>query len=284
MAPHPNAITLLGAGTQGSRLAYMWSRLGRPVYLVDKDLDQLSKASDTIEELRNKETSPYKRGPVHGLTIAELDKALRESWLVIECTPENLKCKRSVIQQLDSQADPDTIIASNSSSHSITEVCEGMGFKANDRFVNLHSFWPPETQVLEIMGTDKTRPDIIPLLMNESREHGFLPFHVRKDSMGYIFNRIWAAIKRETLMVLDEGIATPQEVDEMYKAVLHAPKGPCEQMDVAGLDVILAIEEHYAQARSGIPDGPRKYLRDIVDRGDLGVKTGAGFFDYSANA
>lgn len=81
-------------------------------------------------------------------------------------------------------------------------------------------------------------------------------------------------------MVLEEGIATPEEVDQMYKAVLHTPKGPCEQMDVAGLDVILAIEEHYAEVRSGIPDGPRKYLREIVDRGHLGVKTGTGFFDY----
>ncbi|PYI34826.1 3-hydroxyacyl-CoA dehydrogenase [Aspergillus indologenus CBS 114.80] len=277
----PNAVTLLGAGTQGSRLAYMWSRLGRPVYIVDKNSNQLSQASSTIEKLRRKESSPSEHGPIIELIAADLDKALRESWLVIECVPENLDCKRSIIKQLDNQADPDIIIASNSSSYSITEVCDGLEFNADDRFVNLHSFWPPETRVLEIMGTDKTRPEIIPRLMDESREHGFQPFHVRKSSTGYIFNRIWAAIKRETLMVLEEGIATPEEVDQMYKAVLHTPKGPCEQMDVAGLDVILAIEEHYAEVRSGIPDGPRKYLREIVDRGDLGVKTGAGFFDYN---
>ncbi|RAH74247.1 3-hydroxyacyl-CoA dehydrogenase family protein [Aspergillus aculeatinus CBS 121060] len=276
-----NAVTLLGAGTQGSRLAYMWSRLGRPVYIVDKNSNQLSQASSTIEKLRRKESSPSEHGPIIELIAADLDKALRESWLVIECVPENLDCKRSIIKQLDNQADPDIIIASNSSSYSITEVCDGLEFKADDRFVNLHSFWPPETRVLEIMGTDKTRPDIIPRLMDESREHGFQPFHVRKSSTGYIFNRIWAAIKRETLMVLEEGIATPEEVDQMYKAVLHTPKGPCEQMDVAGLDVILAIEEHYAEVRSGIPDGPRKYLREIVDRGHLGVKTGTGFFDYN---
>ncbi|RAK80659.1 3-hydroxyacyl-CoA dehydrogenase family protein [Aspergillus fijiensis CBS 313.89] len=275
-----NAVTLLGAGTQGSRLAYMWSRLGRPVYIVDKNSNQLSQASSTIEKLRRKESSPSEHGPIIELIAADLDKALRESWLVIECVPENLDCKRSIIKQLDNQADPDIIIASNSSSYSITEACDGLEFKADDRFVNLHSFWPPETRVLEIMGTDKTRPDIIPRLMDESREHGFQPFHVRKSSTGYIFNRIWAAIKRETLMVLEEGIATPEEVDQMYKAVLHTPKGPCEQMDVAGLDVILAIEEHYAEVRSGIPDGPRKYLREIVDRGHLGVKTGTGFFDY----
>ncbi|OJK03831.1 hypothetical protein ASPACDRAFT_111930 [Aspergillus aculeatus ATCC 16872] len=273
-----NAVTLLGAGTQGSRLAYMWSRLGRPVYIVDKDSNQLSQASSSIEELRRKESSPSEHGPIIELIAADLDKALHESWLVIECVPEDLDCKRSIIKQLDNQADPDIIIASNSSSYSITEVCDGLEFRADDRFVNLHSFWPPETRVLEIMGTDKTRPDIIPRLMDESREHGFQPFHVRKASTGYIFNRIWAAIKRETLMVLEEGIATPEEVDQMYKAVLQTPKGPCEQMDVAGLDVILAIEEHYAEVRSGIPDGPRKYLREIVDRGHLGVKTGTGFF------
>ncbi|PYH47421.1 3-hydroxyacyl-CoA dehydrogenase family protein [Aspergillus saccharolyticus JOP 1030-1] len=275
-----NAVTLLGAGTQGSRLAYMWARQGTPVYIVDKESSHLSQAFDFIEELRRKESPPEKQGPITQLVVADLDRALCDSWLVIECLPENLDLKRSIIQQLDDQADPEIIIASNSSSHSIIEVCEGLDFKADDRFVNLHSFWPPETQVLEVMGTDKTRPEIIPLLMDEARKHGFQPFHVRKPSTGYIFNRIWAAIKRETLMVLEEGVATPEEVDQMYKAVLQTPKGPCEQMDVAGLDVILAIEEHYAQIRSGIPEGPRKYLREMVDRGDLGVKTGSGIFDY----
>lgn len=96
-----------------------------------------------------------------------------------------------------------------------------------------------------------------------------------------IMYSIWAAIKRETLLVLEEGIATPEEVDQIYKCVLNTPRGPCELMDIAGLDVILAVEEHYAKVRMGIPNAPRKYLREMIERGDLGVKSGNGFFKYT---
>ncbi|PYH92363.1 3-hydroxyacyl-CoA dehydrogenase [Aspergillus ellipticus CBS 707.79] len=274
-----NAVTLIGAGTQGSRLAYMWSRLGKPVYLVDRTQNQLTQASAALQNLRAKKP-PSEEGSVIKLTADDMDKALRNSWLAIECIPENIGCKRDLMKELDSRTDPDTIIASNSSSYPISEVCKGLCLKANDRFVNMHAFWPPETQVIEIMGTSKTRADIIPLLIKETQEHGFMPFHVRKHSTGYMFNRIWAAIKRETLQVLEEGIATPKEIDQIYKAVLKTPIGPCEQMDIAGLDVILAIEKHYAQERAGLPNGPQRLLQEMVGQGNLGVKSGSGFFKY----
>ncbi|GCB23872.1 3-hydroxybutyryl-CoA dehydrogenase [Aspergillus awamori] len=275
-----NAVTLLGAGTQGSRLAYMWSRQGRPVYLVDQSPAQLNLALATIQRLRASNPAG-KEGKITSLTVDNLDPALRDSWLAIECVPEDLEYKRSVMLELDSRSHSQTIIASNSSSYSITDICNGLSLKEDDRFVNLHSFWPPETTAIEIMGSSQTRPDIIPLLMKETQDHGFQPFHVRKSSTGYTFNRIWAAIKRETLLVLEEGIATPEEVDQIYKCVLKTPRGPCELMDIAGLDVILAVEEHYAKVRMGIPNAPRKYLREMIDRGDLGVKSGNGFFSYT---
>lgn len=96
-----------------------------------------------------------------------------------------------------------------------------------------------------------------------------------------IICRIWAAIKRETLLALSEGVCTPQEVDAIFKDVLKTPKGPCEQMDVVGLDVVLDIENHYAESRSGIPTEPREYLRKMVQDGRLGVKNGQGFYEYT---
>ncbi|PWY93624.1 3-hydroxyacyl-CoA dehydrogenase [Aspergillus sclerotioniger CBS 115572] len=266
-----NAVTLFGAGTQGSRLAYMWSRLGRPVYLVDRTPAQLNLALATVERLRAS-NPPSEPGQVISLTTDELDKALHNSWLAIECVPEDLDCKRPVMEELDRRSDPETIIASNSSSYFISEICKGLSLRTNDRFVNLHSFWPPETQAIEIMGSSQTRADIIPLLMKETQDHGFQPFHVRKSSTGYTFNRylanhvVWdSAIhtNHETLLLLEEGIATP-EVDNIYKA-----------MDIAGLD------EHYAKDWIGIPNEPRKVLREMIERGDLGVKSGNGFFHYT---
>jgi 3-hydroxyacyl-CoA dehydrogenase len=93
-------------------------------------------------------------------------------------------------------------------------------------------------------------------------------------------SRIWAAIKREALLTLSEGVATPSEIDAIFKDVLKTPKGPCEQMDVVGLDVVLDIENHYAESRTGIPTEPRDYLREMIRDGKLGVKNGSGFYAY----
>ena len=138
-------------------------------------------------------------------------------------------------------------------------------------------------------------------MMEQCKAHGFSPFHVKQDSTGYIYNRsesshypqtclgdiyihtlsrIWAAIKREALMVVGEGVATPEEVDAIFKDVLKTPKGPCEQMDVVGLDVVLDIEEHYAEQRGNLPIEPRNLLKEYIKQNRLGVKNGHGFYDW----
>jgi 3-hydroxyacyl-CoA dehydrogenase len=96
-------------------------------------------------------------------------------------------------------------------------------------------------------------------------------------------SRIWAAIKREALFVAAEGVASPSEVDAIFKDVLKTPKGPFEQMDVVGLDVVLAIEQHYADLRPGLPEMPRELLRGMIEQGKLGVKNGRGFYEWEGN-
>jgi 3-hydroxyacyl-CoA dehydrogenase len=91
---------------------------------------------------------------------------------------------------------------------------------------------------------------------------------------------IWAAIKREALFVAAEGVATPTEIDDIYKNVLKTPMGPFEQMDVVGLDVAMAIEEHYADCRKDLPIKPRQLLAKMIQEGKLGVKSGEGFYKY----
>lgn len=130
------------------------------------------------------------------------------------------------------------------------------------------------------MGSNITDPSIISFLITACSEHGFTPFHVKKSSNGYIFNRIWAAIKREALFVAAEGVATPTEIDAIYRDILKTPMGPFEQMDVVGLDVALAIEEHYADCRNDLPMEPRNLLAQMIEEGKLGVKSGEGFYKY----
>jgi 3-hydroxyacyl-CoA dehydrogenase len=92
--------------------------------------------------------------------------------------------------------------------------------------------------------------------------------------------RIWASIKREALLTLSEGVASPEEIDAIFKEVLKTPKGPFEQMDVVGLDVVLDIEQHYAETRVGLPEAPRQLLREMIAENKLGVKSGSGFYSY----
>ncbi|RDL35487.1 Uncharacterized protein BP5553_07418 [Venustampulla echinocandica] len=284
MAPFVKVVTLVGAGTQGTRLAFMWSKLGRPVHLVDQNEKRLQDAVNEIQKLRRdwpvaSTLTPF--GNIVTFPSLGLIKSIANSWLIVECVPESLALKKRLIGELDAIAQSGTIIASNSSSYTISEILQDLNLRHPERCVSLHSYWPPETSAIEVMGSGSTRSDIIPLLMEECRSHGFQPFHVRSSSTGYIYNRIWAAIKRESLLVLAEGVANPQELDAIFKDVLKSPKGPCEQMDIVGLDVVYDIEKHYCEIRPGLPKEATELLEKMIVRNKLGVKSGSGFYDYS---
>ncbi|BCS21671.1 3-hydroxyacyl-CoA dehydrogenase family protein [Aspergillus puulaauensis] len=278
------SVVIIGAGTQGRRLAYMWSSRGGSVYLVDLNQQQLEDGLKYVQQLRTEATQHSGNwGDVHISTPNSLESILQSAWLVVECVPENLALKQKILSQLDTLAPSNTIIASNSSSYGIGEVIEGMDLKCSSRLLSAHCYWPPETSAIELMGHADTDPTLIDLLFGQCEKHGFSPFRVRQSSIGYIYNRIWAAIKRETLLALSEGICDPEEIDAIFKDVLKTPKGPCEQMDVVGLDVVLDIEKHYADARSGLPSEPQEYLHKMIQDGKLGVKSGSGFYDYKAD-
>ncbi|KAL3442335.1 hypothetical protein BJX65DRAFT_312914 [Aspergillus insuetus] len=278
------SVVIIGAGTQGRRLAYMWSSRGGLVYLVDLNERQLEDGLQYVQQLRTEAEHPGIWGDVRLATPDSLEAIIQDSWLVVECVPENLALKQKVLTQLDKLAPERTIIASNSSSYGIGEIIEGLTLKSRQRLLSAHCYWPPETSAIEIMGHKDTDPALLSLLSDECEKHGFSPFRVRQSSIGYIYNRIWAAIKRETLLALSEGICEPQEIDAIFKDVLKTPKGPCEQMDIVGLDVVLDIEKHYAEARSGLPSEPRGYLQKMIKEGNLGVKSGRGFYDYDSQA
>src|SRR5262249_17777406 len=136
-----------------------------------------------------------------------------------------------------------------------------------------------EWTVVEIMSCGRTDPAVIRLLMEAAPMFGLEPYLVRRESVGFIFNRIWAASKRESLAVVAEGVSTPEEVDAIFSRILGGPAGPFRLMDAVGLDVVLDIEENYAEVREGIPTGPRELLREYLRRGRLGRKAGHGFYD-----
>lgn len=143
---------------------------------------------------------------------------------------------------------------------------------------------PPALNAVELMSCGQTDPAILDMVSAALERHGLVPFRVQRESVGLLFNRVWAAIKRECLMVLEEGVSGPEELDRIFRTTLGTTMGPCRLMDQVGLDVVLAIEEHYAEVREGLPEGPRRLLRQHVARGELGAKTGRGLFaDYSSD-
>jgi 3-hydroxybutyryl-CoA dehydrogenase len=148
------------------------------------------------------------------------------------------------------------------------------------RLCNTHFYMPPEVNGLDLMSDGETDRGLLDTLLAVLPEFGVYPFEARKECTGFIFNRVWAAIKRESLAVVAEGVARPEDVDGMYKLNLGAPAGPFQLMDLVGLDVALDIENHYVAEFPQLPKGPRDLLQSYVDAGKLGIKTGEGFYTY----
>ena len=271
-------IAVLGAGTLGRRIALMMATRGAEVRLYARSA---ATREAGVAWARNQLPALLTQlpGSTAGTIVAEgkLADALKDAWLVIESVPEQLALKQALLREVDALAAPDAIVATNSSSYPSSELASSVQNPA--RLLNTHFLMPPEIIPVELMSCGQTDAAIIPLLAERLPAYGLTPYVVRRESMGVIFNRIWAAIKRETLAVVAEGVATPQEVDAIYAQATGMTHGPCRLMDAVGLDVVLSIEEHYAEKRTGLPEEPRALLRQRVADGHLGLKSGRGLYD-----
>jgi 3-hydroxybutyryl-CoA dehydrogenase len=273
-------VTVVGAGTLGRLIATVFAAGGSEVRLFDLSAEQREAGRDHVEQHVGEvqealDLRPARTGRVD--VSDELPRAVDGAWLVIESVPERVDLKVDVFGELDRIAASDAILATNSSSLPSRLVIDKV--EHPERVLNMHFQQPPELNAVELMSCGKTDPEVIDVLMAKLPEYGLAAFRVRRESDGFIFNRIWAAIKRECLMVVEEGVAGPEDVDEMWRIFTRPGIAPFELMDRVGLDVVLAIEEHYADVRTGIPEGPRELLRRYVDEGRLGVKSGRGFYD-----
>jgi 3-hydroxybutyryl-CoA dehydrogenase len=207
-----------------------------------------------------------------------LAEALDGAWLVVESAPEKLEIKIPLWGQIDAAAAADTIFGTNSSSYPSRLMAENVRDKT--RLCNMHFYMPPEVNAVELMSDGQTDRSLLDTLLTVLPEFGVYPFEARRESTGFIFNRIWAAIKRESLAVVAEGVARPEDIDAMFKVNWRALDGPFQLMDQVGLDVVLDIENHYAEEFPHLPKHARDLLQGYVDAGKLGVKTGDGFYTY----
>lgn len=276
-------IAIDGAGTLGKRIGSVYAAAGTDVRIFDVSQAQREAARDYVNEQIDEVRSVLnltgsRLGQV--AVFDDLAEAVRGAWMVIEAIPERLDLKREVLGQLDKLVDSDAILASNSSSFPTSQMIDKV--KRPERVLNTHYQQPPDLNAVELMSCGKTDESLIDALMEKIPQYGLVPFRVRRESDGFIFNRVWAAIKRECLMVVEEGVATPEDVDGMWEIFTAPGVPPFRLMDRVGLDVVLNIEEHYASVRPGLPEGPRKLLRELIEDGKLGVKSGRGFYEYPA--
>ncbi len=279
-------VAIIGSGTMGRQIAIQIARGGVPVALYDVDAAALTRAAAAqrafVDDFVGGGTlDAAEAAPLLARIRYDVDlgAATRDADLIIEAVPEQLELKRQVFAALDEHAPDGAILATNSSSLRVS-LLEGATARP-ERCANFHFYLPVwDNPMVEVGGGTRTDPAALDALDAFARRIGLLPLRVLRESTGFIFNRVWRAIKKEVLAVADGGIASFEDIDRAWMIHYRTPKGPFGKMDEIGLDVVQAIEEVYA-AESGDPaDRPPPLLTARVARGDLGEKSGRGFYAY----
>jgi len=271
---------VIGAGTLGRRIALMLAAKNGQVLLFDTNPAVLDAGLAYARETLPSVVAAISDGQGGRIEAAvSLEAALENAWLVIEALPEKLDLKTAMFGKFSREAPADAILATNSSSYPsrlmVSEVAD------RTRVLNTHFMMPPEQRAVELMSCGETGEGLIDGLALYFKSLGLSPYVAQKESIGFIENRIWAAIKRESLCVAAEGVATPEVIDRIYCETQGTRMGPFHAMDRVGLDIVLQIEEHYAQAYPNLPEAPRLLLRKMITKNRLGIKTGRGFYDYA---
>ncbi len=285
-------VAVIGAGTMGRQIAALIAVSGVPVTLHDSDPANLDAALTRIDsETRTFPTAPQYRHHPHRLPppdpadflprihpVVTLAEAVERADLVIEAVREDVTVKRELFLDLDRLA-PRAILATNSSSLPSSLLVPSV---ANPkRLLNLHFFAPIWVRsMLEIMGCGETTPEVIATAERFGRSLGLVTAVVRGESKGFIINRVWRAVKRESLRVVDEGHADPADVDRLWMLFFGTDVGPFGVMDMVGLDVVADIEASYAAVSTDSEDRASTVLHRLVDQGKLGEKTGEGFYHH----
>jgi len=199
--------------------------------------------------------------------------------MVIEAVVERLDVKREVFKKLDVLCDPGVVLATNSSSIKVSLIEDAT--RHPERVLNMHFYGQPwRRRILELMRGTKTTDEALEAAKVFSYSIGVKPLIVLKESTGFIFNRVWRAIKKESLTVADEGVASFKDVDRAWMSLYDTDMGPFGLMDRVGLDVVRDIEMVYYRESGDPKDKPPRILLNRISRGELGVKTGKGFYSY----
>ncbi len=270
-------VTVLGAGVLGRRIACIWAAGGYEVRIRDPSAEQRNAALLYVETSISSYATELGTTPGKVSAHEDLAEAVKDAWTVIEAVPEKIGLKIAIFLELEKLAEKDALLVSNSSSYKSHEMVGGLREETRRRILNTHYFMPPSQRLVELMTDGETDPEIFPFYVERLKEVGMHPIVAKKESTGFVMNRIWAALKRETLMELSEGVCEPEELDRAFMEMFGTRVGPCALMDMVGLDTVALIEEHYVKERGLSPEHTVDFLKkNYISKGLLGAKCGKG--------
>ncbi len=280
-------IGVVGAGAMGTGIAHVAAQAGFSVLLRDVELARVQKSIGTMDALmqraiaKGRLTEAERQATLDRLTPTESLEGFAEVDFVIEAAFENLAVKKEIFQALDRVCRPDVILATNTSSMSITEIAAIT--QRPQQVVGMHFFNPAQVmKLVEVIHGYSTSDATVAATRELCERFGKTAVEVKKDAPGFVVNRILMPLMIEAARVVDEGIATPEDVDKAITLGLNHPMGPFTLLDFTGIDICYNVMEYFHQEFAQPQYAPPQIIKQMVRSGRLGRKTGKGFFDYQS--
>lgn len=280
-------VAVIGAGTMGNGIAHVFAQNNFAVCLVDISAPALEKALATIAKNFERQVSKgllsaeQKESSLANIqTHTDMAEALKDTVLVVEAATEDLNLKLSIFEKMDQFAPQEAILASNTSSISLTQIAAVTG--RPDKVIGMHFMNPvPVMKLVEVIRAYSTSQETCDKVMDWSRQLGKEPTECN-DYPGFVANRILMPMINEAIIALHEGVAGVTEIDTIMKLGMAHPMGPLKLADFIGLDVCLSIMKVLYQGFGNPKYAPSPLLVNMVAAGKLGVKSGEGFYDYQS--
>lgn len=278
-------IGVVGSGTMGGAIAHQAAMTSFDVVLCDVEQQFLERAIGRMEKWmsraidKGKMNAKEKEEVIERVTTTTSIKDLTDCDVVIEAIIEDLDAKKEVFRQLDQILKPEALIASNTSSMSITVLAEATD--RPDRVAGMHFFNPPQImKLVEVIRGYKTSDDTIKKLKKLAIDLHKEPIEVKKDTPGFIVNRIMIPQFIEAIRLVEEGVATPEDIDKAVTLGLNYPMGPFTLQDYAGVDIGLHVMDYFYEEFKDSRFAAPLTLRNLVRAGRIGKKVGEGWYDY----
>lgn len=282
-------IAVIGSGTMGNGIAHVFAQHGYTVSLIDISEEALKKAMATIDKNMGRQvekgilSEEAKKLALANLTTTTfLKEGVRDADLVVEAATENMDLKLKIFKEIDESTKPGTILASNTSSISITKIASVT--KSPDHVIGMHFMNPvPVMKLVEVIRGYRTSDAITEKIMVLSRKLEKIPVEVN-DYPGFVANRILMPMINEAIYTLYEGVAGVEEIDTVMKLGMAHPMGPLQLADFIGLDVCLSILRVLHDGFGNPKYAPCPLLVNMVQAGHKGIKSGSGFYQYKAGS